>query len=321
VEFRVKDKDACVGVASILVDDLLGEAADPATVKAGCLTVAGSVKQLELRLAGEDVGTITAQGLLYKRQGKGSCDASGVLAEGLTKIDPTLFQTPVTRVKVSGGTAPFFNLRLNQEALATSSLPVLLKDITHDYYIGKDLAHAADEVTFYEEVLELSEKAGKGGLGALMSFFVDYLGILTAEEDAPREKKQKPKDLLVMKNLRCGFKKLRMLDIKIGQKTAQAGWQGKSRMAALRGSVVDGVTNSSCEGYRLEGFDGRPPSLKSMDPLLDLGIAGDKKVVKKATRVMLQRMSGAEMLMHFLRTRKAFRSQKKIWTNTYRASR
>jgi len=60
------------------------------------------------------------------------------------------------------------------------------------------------------------------------------------------------------------------------------------------------VTNSSCEGYRLEGFDGRPPSLKSMDPLLDLGIAGDKKVVKKATRVMLQRMSGAEMLMHFL---------------------
>jgi hypothetical protein len=299
VEFRVKDKDTCVGSASILVDDLLGEAADPATVKAGCLTEKGSVMQLELRLDGEDVGTITAQGLLYKRQEKG-CDASGVLAEGLTKIDPKLFRQPVARVKVAGGTAPFFNLALNPEALATSSLPVLLKDITHDYYIGKDLSHAADEVTFYEEVLALSEKAGKGGLGSLMSFFVDYLGILTAEEDAPPERKQKPKDLLVMKNLRCGFKKLRMLDIKIGQKTAQAGWQGKSRMAALRGSVVDGVTNSSCEGYRLEGFDGRPPSLRSMDPLLDLGIAGDKKVVKKATRVMLQRMSGAEMLMHFL---------------------
>jgi hypothetical protein len=32
----------------------------------------------------------------------------------------------------------------------------------------------------------------------------------------------------------------------------QAGWQGKSRVAALRQSMVDGITNSSCEGFRLE---------------------------------------------------------------------
>jgi hypothetical protein len=300
VEFRVRHMDTPLGHARMLVDDLLGEAAwGTSDLKGG--PTAGCVHQLELKLDGEDCGTVTVQGLLYRHERK-VCGKSGVFVEGLTKIEPDLFHHPVSRVKVAGGTAPFFNLKLNHDALATSSLP-LLKDISQDYYIGKDLAHASDEVTFYEEVLTLSDTSLKGGLGPLMNFFVDYLGVLTCEEEAPPDdkgKKQKPKDLIVMKNLYCGFKKLRMLDIKIGQKTAQAGWQGKSRMAALRGSVVDGVTNSSCEGYRLEGFDGRPPSLKSMDPLLDLGVTGDKKVVRKALRVMLQRMSGAEMLMHFL---------------------
>merc|ERR1719188_2912265 len=37
-----------------------------------------------------------------------------------------------------------------------------------------------------------------------------------------------------------------------------------------------------------------------MDPMLDLGVTGDRRVVKKALRVMLQRMCGAEMLMHFM---------------------
>eukprot|EP00971_Amphidinium_carterae_P131406 2602688-Amphidinium_carterae.1 len=33
-------------------------------------------------------------------------------------------------------------------------------------------------------------------------------------------------------------------DIKIGQKTAAAGWMGKSMLASMRKSVVDGLTNS-----------------------------------------------------------------------------
>jgi len=298
VEFWVKDKDTCLGVARVTVDDLLGKAASP-TADSDCAPAVGSTRQLDLRLDGEIAGHITVQGLLYKCDRKVSCDDGGVPGEVLTRIDPALFQHPVRRVGVAGGTAPFFKLVLNPDALASGS-PALLGGITRDYYIGKDLSHAADEVSFYEEVMTLSEKAGKGGMAALVSFLVDYLGVLTAEEDAPPEKRQKPRDLLVMRNLGSGFRKLRMLDIKIGQKTAQAGWQGKSRMAALRGSMVDCVTNSSCEGFRLEGFDGRPPCLESMDPMLDLGVTGDRKVVKKAWRVMLQRMSGAEMLMHFL---------------------
>jgi len=103
-----------------------------------------------------------------------------------------------------------------------------------------------------------------------------------------------------MRNLKDGHRKPRLLDIKMGQKTGQAGWQGKSRTAALRQSIVDGVTNSACEGFRLEGFDNRPPVLDSMDPLLDVGGSDSKKIQKKAERVMLQRMSGAEMMMHFL---------------------
>jgi len=65
--------------------------------------------------------------------------------------------------------------------------------------------------------------------------------------------------------------------------------------------VVDGVTNSAAEGFRLEGFDGLPPALKSMDPLLDFGSTGSKsKTAKKAQRVMFQRMSGLEMFMYFV---------------------
>ncbi|CAE8638880.1 unnamed protein product, partial [Polarella glacialis] len=52
--------------------------------------------------------------------------------------------------------------------------------------------------------------------------------------------------------------------------------------------------------FRLEGFDGQPPALRSMDPLLDLGVTGNQKMAKKALRVMLQRMTGSEMLLHFL---------------------
>merc|ERR1719401_3244332 len=91
-----------------------------------------------------------------------------------------------------------------------------------------------------------------------------------------------------------------MLDIKIGENTAAPNWQGKSRFAALRQAVIDGFTNSQSEGFRLEGFDGQPPALKSLDPLLDLRGHSGESLRKKAHRVMLQRMIATEMFMHFL---------------------
>merc|ERR1719191_636797 len=79
------------------------------------------------------------------------------------------------------------------------------------------------------------------------------------------------KDVLVMRNLMDGATKLRLLDLKMGEKTAEAGWKGKSAFAALRQGVVDALTNSEAEGFRLEGFDHPPKALLSMDPLLDFG--------------------------------------------------
>jgi hypothetical protein len=61
-----------------------------------------------------------------------------------------------------------------------------------------------------------------------------------------------------------------MLDLKIGEKTAQAGWKGKSRLRAMKHHLMDGLSNSSTEGYRLAGFDGCPEVFDSMDPLIDI---------------------------------------------------
>ncbi|CAK8985996.1 unnamed protein product [Durusdinium trenchii] len=241
------------------------------------------VIDLELLLEQEVTGHIFVQALLVQLPPAVRPVAGG---ESLSRVDEELFEDSVERLGVSGGSAAFFKLRLKSQ-----SRPM-------DYFIGKDLSHAEDEVNFYEEALQLQRQRGAAGLGPLLGYTLEYAGVLTHTEIHPRAAGRT--ELLVMRNLRCGAVKFRFLDIKIGQKTAQVGWQGKSRAAALRQSLVDGITNSSCEGFRLEGFDGRPPALESMDPLLDLGMSGNAKMAHKALRVMLQRMPAVEMLLHWL---------------------
>jgi len=104
--------------------------------------------------------------------------------------------------------------------------------------------------------------------------------------------------------LRDGHGHLRMLDLKVGEKTASAGWQGKSWVSAIKQDLLDGLTNSAVEGFRLEGFDGQPPALASLDPLLDFGGAESvgKATSKKAQRLMFQRMEASTIFMHFLDT-------------------
>ena len=78
-------------------------------------------------------------------------------------------------------------------------------------------------------------------------------------------------------------------------------------VAEQRQAGMDGLTNSQGEGFRLEGFDGPPPGLESLNPLLDLEALGAQLGAqqicseghrKKAHRMMLQRLFAAEMLMH-----------------------
>ena len=290
VEFKVMEgnvigRPSFCGAAKISLGDLAPEAPS-----SHIGTFTGRVHRLELKLASgsptcepEVTGFIFVQALVVQTN-RSDRNRNTV---GLTRVDEGLFEGLSERLGVSGGSAAFFKLHLKDGS-----------GRARDYFIGKDLSHAEDEVTFYEEALALKRQPGVAGLGPLLSYTLEYAGVLTnVEETNAGEKKT---ELLVMRNLRCGSEKHRFLDIKIGQKTAQAGWQGKSRVAALRQSMVDGITNSSCEGFRLEGFDGRPPALESMDPLLDLGITGNAKMAKKALRVMLQRMPAAEMLLHWL---------------------
>eukprot|EP01043_Picozoa_sp_COSAG02_P018840 COSAG02_NODE_891_length_16139_cov_29.045885_9_plen_117_part_00 len=69
----------------------------------------------------------------------------------ITKVPVTLFQTPFKALGASGGTAAFFRVEYKddewQKDETQSGVPIDSKD----YWIGKDLARARDEVAFYEE--------------------------------------------------------------------------------------------------------------------------------------------------------------------------
>ena len=272
----------------------------------------------------------------------------------MKQVDPSWFESPAVRLGVSGGTAPFFKLSLSEKGLQKVSeqhqRQALTSDVTlpspsESYYIGKDLSHAEDEREFYEQILQIQAEGGErdGGVGLLAPFMFDYLGVLETittdsdgDDNTNKEGQQETRQLLVMQNLRNNYRTFRMLDLKMGQQTAQGGWQGKSKVAAFRQSLLDGITNSRTEGYRLEGFDGSPNTIDSMDPWLDLlstkteahqdnnvdhgtetetdtnngvifapkttlwGHRVTKSDIKKAKRFMLQTMTGAEILRYLM---------------------
>jgi len=285
-EDNLLDTPCFCGSARIKVDDLLGERVLKATPAGEDLgnVVLGQLHDFVLLNENETVGSIHLQGLLTPASGRRNSTETAT-----TKMDSKLFDSPVARLDVAGGTAPFFRLMLKETSPHKAAT----------YYIGKDLSRASDEVVFYEEALQLRQKKGGGGLVPLLDFMFEYGGVtsISANDASATEP---PKELLVLRNLFDGVEVLRLLDIKIGQKTSQAGWHGKSRMAAFRQSVLDGITNSTAEGFRLEGFSRRPPALTSMDPLLDFALSDTRGVLgKKARKFMLQQLSGSEMLMHF----------------------
>jgi len=296
--------DCLIGKAVCPVDDLLGSAAAPGG-RASFTQAPTCV--LPLLAGSETVGSVVVQALLVKTVPEA---VSSAACAAMTFIDSGRFQSPAVRLAVSGGTAPFFRLRLKDAPVATC-----------DRFIGKDLSRATDEADFYEQVLQLSKEPDAQGLSRLLPFMFDYAGVLKcpvveAEEPAgapaggkavssaagAASAKSDEKDLLVMENLFAGCKKLRLLDVKVGEKTASAGWQGKSYLRALKQGLVDGCTNSVAEGFRLEGFDGAPPALKSMDPLLDIAAVGTKAtgMREKLQRMLYQRLPAAGILLHFL---------------------
>jgi len=227
--------------------------------------------------------------------------------ENVTRVDSALFDNPVKRLGVSGGTAPFFALKLTKEGieqLGTENRYNQDGTISETYFIGKDLSRAEDEVEFYERALVIEkDKDDEGGMIPLLGFTFEFVGIVTLQETVNGSPISR--ELLVLKNLHDSKTKLRLLDFKIGDKTADINWRGKSRARACKQLVLDSFTNSTKEGFRLEGFDGEPQVIKSMDPLLDLKIKkkSSRDILtndKKAQRMAFQRMTGSNVFMHYL---------------------
>jgi len=233
--------------------------------------------------------------------------------EEVTRVEQAYFENPVKRIGVSGGTAPFFALKLTKEGINKFGTEHACNNdatISETYFIGKDLSRSVDEAQFYERTLGIlkcnEDESAKddGGLGKLLEKTFEYLGVVTLEEivdGSPVER-----EMLVLKNLYDSLSKLRLLDFKMGDRTADSNWRGKSRARAYKQRVLDGFTNSTKEGFRLEGFDGKPQAIISMDPLLDLRFSLVKSPgknsgkEKKAARFALQRLTGSEALMHYL---------------------
>jgi len=293
-----------MGSATIGVDELLG--LDPAPGVESDDVVLPVMWQKKKKKGGgageEQTGTVTIQTTLVVADPTKSTSSSTSAAGGgvvktddvqVTRVDPAHFARPVKRLGVSGGTAPFFQLKLLN--------PPEGRTCTEDHFIGKDLSRAVDEIAFYEEMLSIVNSDNEEcGLRDLLSFGFEYAGVLTAPEEGVEEGEDAERELLVLRNLRDGCSTLRLLDIKMGEKTASVGWHGKSWSHAHRQGLMDKTTNSYVEGFRLEGFDGRPETLVTMDPLMDYDSAKSAKALKKASRMLLQHMDGREVVMHFL---------------------
>jgi len=215
----------------------------------------------------------------------------------ITKANLANFETPMPAMGMSGGTASFFKAILKENA-NISECPEVKE--SRQYWVAKDLERARDEVGFYEAAMMRKNKPGFD----VLKWMTPYKGLCKAPCMA---KPDKPSDITVMllRNGRDGFKCCRMLDIKIGWATAVAGWQGKSAFGAWKQKILDSQTNSTEEGFRLEGFDNPPPSLKSVERLI---ATGNTPVAKKAHRFNLQRLAATEFVSFFLDMHGASRS-------------
>jgi len=219
-----------------------------------------------------------------------------VLIEALCYVK---FKEPAEPIGAAGGTAAFYRLTPQD------------KTKSQEEWLGKDLAHAFDELEFYEAAKKLRGQQE----WALLGYMIEYGGALKDFPVRWSGGDEQMLDLLVMRSLVEGFEKPRLLDLKIGAKTSAANWKGKSAMASLKQGMLDSITNSASEGLRLEGFLNPPEWIDSEDPLHDVG-GGEfwaKGKAKKARRFYFQRMSTAEVLAALVDFRELTQDPQCLW--------
>eukprot|EP00913_Durusdinium_trenchii_P018770 g17638.t1 len=132
-------KSTFCGDATVPVDMLLSGAR---TVSVGFMQT--QPQPIPLYKRGENTGRIVVQILIHLPE-------NDEQVADLTYVDTEKFVTPVQRLGVSGGTAPFFSLQLTKPEGKRFG----------DYWIGKDLSRATDEVQFYEKVKSLSKHSSR----------------------------------------------------------------------------------------------------------------------------------------------------------------
>ena len=242
----------------------------------------------------------------------------------------SLHQSPVKPLDVSGGTAAFYRLNLIQQSptdvsseesndhlfntgpfidscFSPQATSIGRSDEPHLYlttkYIGKDLIGAQGDVEFYESLCgknsskEQQPNPSRDALGSLCDFMLPYLGVLETKKTmgSKDNNHENPVKLLVLGNFADQKKKLRLLDLKIGKQTVRFGWKGKSYFSAMKQTLFDKLTNSVNEGFRLEGFDGRPPAFESMKFNKREG-----KWSKKLRRFRYQQLQGIKIFQNLL---------------------
>lgn len=291
-------KEVLLGTASIEFSSIFAEFRQERTVASSAPKAPRALRSGPLRKLPlfdddeEEVGKIGIKVLLIP-MGKAE-----PITELRTKIDPRFFETPVTRISVTGGSAPLFNLKV---------VNAMGLKISPTYFIGKDLSHTALEVDFYEHALQIKKAADNScGLGRLLEFMFEYLGVFVAPEVVPSDVERTHGErrvngdiveMIAIRNLFDGAKKLRMIDIKMGAKTASAGWYGKSTTTAAYREIVDtAMTNSGNEGFRMAGFEGPPPSLTSRHPQMHFAATISEK---KALKIQFGRLCATKILRYW----------------------
>mmetsp|Transcript_53497 Transcript_53497/g.142132 ORF Transcript_53497/g.142132 Transcript_53497/m.142132 type:complete len:650 (-) Transcript_53497:217-2166(-) len=231
-----------------------------------------------------------------------------------TVVDPSIFVTPFQPLSRSGGTAAFYRTTLREEEDDGTATKTRRRrgisivgpprgasaDVvsTVDCWIGKDIAHALGEVAFYEEARLVRSLPG----WEMLRWLLGYKGVCCAPCQVEEVGDPRELELMLLRNCRDGFKSCRLLDVKIGQVTAVRDWHGKSAFAAWRQSFVDAVTNSVRQGFRLEGLDNPPVTVRSMYAKLEEGIPSTVIGVKpkRLKRLYLQGLTGLQFVSHFL---------------------
>ena len=182
--------------------------------------------------------------------------------DSIEYVDPSWFVSPVEPITTSGGTATFFKLTMTEKGVKELERQRGTK-VDQNYWIGKDLSHAEDEKDFSSDILRLRSKRNEErekpindistvdvteGVGLLENFMFHYLGILRTKIANASGEQESYLNLLVMANLRNNCNKFRMLDLKIGVRTACGGWKGIGGWGGEKGDGRGGEL--SCKAAR-----------------------------------------------------------------------